>query len=145
MSELSMSRQEREEFLAALHVGVLAIDRSDGPPLVTPMWYRYAPGGVVEFNTASSSEKANLLEHAAHASLCVQREALPYAYVTVEGPVDIGPADRAMRVDIATRYLGTETGTAYVDGSPDADDLVIRLHPARWRTTDFAKLDLTGG
>jgi uncharacterized protein len=143
MSELSMSRQEREEFLAALHVGVLAIDRADGrPPLVTPMWYRYAPGGAVEFNTASSSEKAELLERAGRASLCAQREELPYAYVTVEGPVDIEPADRTTRVDIASRYLGAETGTAYVDGSPDADDLVIRLHPERWRTTDFAKLEL---
>ena len=90
-----MSRQEREDFLAALHVGVLAIARPDGPPLITPMWYRYSPGGVVEFNTASTSEKAELLEQAGHASLCAQREELPYAYVTVEGPVDIGPADRA--------------------------------------------------
>ena len=63
--------------------------------------------------------------------------------MTVEGPVDIGPADRA-HVDIASRYLGAKTGTAYVDGSPDADDLVVRLHPERWRTTDFAKLERAG-
>jgi nitroimidazol reductase NimA-like FMN-containing flavoprotein (pyridoxamine 5'-phosphate oxidase superfamily) len=145
MSELAMSREEREQFLAALHVGVLAIDRPDRPPLVTPMWYRYAPGGVVEFNTASSSEKAKLLEQTGHASLCAQREELPYAYVTVDGPVEIAPTDRATRVDIATRYLGLEVGTAYIDSSPDADDLVILLHPARWRTADFSKLDTAGG
>ena len=51
MSQLSMSRQEREAFLAALHVGLLAVDRPDGPPLVVPIWYRYTAGGVVEFNT----------------------------------------------------------------------------------------------
>lgn len=141
MSELSMSRQEREEFLAALHVGVLAVDRPDGPPMVTPVWYRYAPGGAVEFNTASSSEKAMLLEQSGHASLCAQREGLPYAYVTVDGPVEIEPTDRATRVDIAMRYLGAEMGSAYIDSNPDADDLVIRLHPARWRTADFSKLD----
>lgn len=141
MSELSMSRQEREEFLAALHVGLLAVDRPDGPPMVTPVWYRYAPGGAVEFNTASSSEKAKLLEQSGHASLCAQREELPYAYVTVDGPVEIEPTDRATRVDIAMRYLGAEMGSAYIDSNPDADDLVIRLHPARWRTADFSKLD----
>jgi hypothetical protein len=74
----------------------------------------------------------------------VQREDLPYAYVTVEGPVEIEVTDRATRVDIATRYLGTEMGTAYVDGDT-ADDIVVRLRPARWRTSDFSKLDLPGG
>jgi PPOX class probable F420-dependent enzyme len=145
MSELSMSKQEREDFLAALHVGVLAVERADGPPLVTPVWYRYVAGGAVEFNTASSSEKAQLLERSGRASLCAQREEVPYAFVTVDGPVEIEATDRATRVDIATRYLGTETGTEYVDGSPDADDIVVRLHPQRWRTNDFTKQTPAGG
>jgi PPOX class probable F420-dependent enzyme len=139
MSELTMSKQEREEFLAALHVAVLAIDRPDGPPLATPIWYRYAPGGAVEFNIAGSSEKARLLEAAGSASLCAQREQLPYAYVTVDGPVEIEQTDRATRVDIASRYLGAEIGTQYVDGTPDGDDIVVRLRPTRWRTSDFSK------
>ena len=137
-----MSKQERDDFLAALHVGVLAVERPDGPPLVAPVWYRYTAGGAVEFNTAGSSEKAQLLERAGHASLCAQREAFPYAYVTVDGPVEIEATDRATRVDIATRYLGTEMGTEYVDGSA-SDDIVVRLRPARWRTTDYSKENLT--
>jgi PPOX class probable F420-dependent enzyme len=144
MAELSMSKHERDEFLAALHVGVLAVERPDGPPLVTPIWYRYEPGGGVEFNTERSSEKARLLDQSGRASLCAQREELPYAYVTVEGPVEVEATDRATRVDIASRYLGTEMGTGYVDGSPAADDIVVRLRPTRWRTSDFSKLDLPG-
>ena len=140
-----MSKQERDDFLAALHVGVLAVERPDGPPLVMPIWYRYASGGAIEFNTAGSSAKAQLLQQAGRAALCVQREELPYAYVTVEGPIEIGATDRATRVDIASRYLGLKSGTEYVDGTPDADDLVVRLQPARWRTTDFSKEDLAGG
>jgi PPOX class probable F420-dependent enzyme len=143
MSELSMSKQERDDFLAALHVGVLAVERPDGPPLVTPIWYRYTPGGAVEFNTERSSEKTQLLERSGHASMCAQREDLPYAYVTVEGPVEIEATDRETRVDIATRYLGDEMGTAYVDEGA-GDDIVVRLRPARWRTSDFSKLDLPG-
>jgi PPOX class probable F420-dependent enzyme len=143
MSQLSMSKQERDAFLAALHVGVLAVEQADRPPLVTPIWYRYAAGGAVEFNIASSSVKAKLLEKAGRASMCAQREELPYAYVTVEGRIEIESTDRATRVDIASRYLGTELGTAYVDSAPDADDIVVRLYPERWRTTDFAKENLT--
>ena len=133
-----MSKHDRDDFLAALHVGVLAVERPDGPPLVTPIWYRYKPGGAIEFNTESASKKAQLLLRSGHASLCVQREEPPYAYVTVEGPVEIEPTDRATRVDIATRYLGPEMGSAFVDGGA-ADDIVVRLQPARWRTTDYAK------
>ena len=143
MSELSMSKQEREVFLA-LHVGVLAVDRPDGPPLVAPIWYRYTAGGAVEFTTESSSQKARLLEKSAYASLCAQREEVPYAYVTVDGPVEIEPSDHATRVDIATRYLGTQAGTAYVDSTPHADDIVVRLRPQRWLTIDFSKLDAVG-
>ena len=140
-----MTKQEREDFLTALHVGVLAVERPEGPPLVTPVWYRYTPDGVVEFFTERSSEKATLLERSGHASLCAQREKYPYAYVAVDGPVETAVADRATRLDIAIRYLGTESGTEYVDGSPDADEIVVRLRPARWRTTDYAKEDLTDG
>jgi PPOX class probable F420-dependent enzyme len=143
MSELSMSKQERDDFLAAVHVGVLAVARPDGPPLVTPVWYRYS-GDAVEFFTESSSQKAQLLKRAGSASLCAQREEYPYAYVSVDGPVEIEEVDRATRLDIATRYLGPEEGTAYVDGNPAADEVVIRLRPKRWRTTDYSKEDRTG-
>jgi uncharacterized protein len=142
MSELTMSKQEREDFLGEVHVGVLAVERPDGSPLVTPVWYRYSPGDVIEFNTEPTSEKTALLERSGRASLCVQREELPYAYVTVEGVVELDSTDRATRVDIAVRYLGTEKGTAYVENSPLADDIVVRIRPRRWRTSDFSKLDL---
>ncbi len=92
MSELSMSKPEREAFLAALHVGVLAVARPEGTPLVTPVWYRFT-AGAVELFTERSSEKARLLERAGHASFCAQREEYPYAYVTVDGPVRWRTAD----------------------------------------------------
>jgi PPOX class probable F420-dependent enzyme len=138
MSELSMSKEERDEFLAALHVGVLAVDRPDGPPLVAPVWYRYTDG-TVEFFTDRSSQKAQLLKRAGTASLCAQREEYPYAYVTVDGPIEIEAADRATRLDIATRYLGPKDGIEYVEGNPNADEIVVRLRPERWRTTDYSK------
>jgi PPOX class probable F420-dependent enzyme len=139
-----MTRGEREEFLAGLHVGVLAVERSEGPPLVTPVWYWYSPGGAVELTTGRTTEKARLMESSGRATLCAQSEELPYAYVTVEGPVEISDADRQKRVDIAVRYLGEEMGTGYVDSTSDAGDIVVRLTPERWRTTDYAKLELPG-
>jgi nitroimidazol reductase NimA-like FMN-containing flavoprotein (pyridoxamine 5'-phosphate oxidase superfamily) len=37
MADQRMTESEREEFLAGLHVGVLGIERADGPPLVLPV------------------------------------------------------------------------------------------------------------
>src|SRR5687768_472216 len=103
MGALNMSRDERESFLADVHVGVLAVERSEGPPLVAPVWYRYTPGGVVEVLTERTSVKGRLLEAAGRASICAQREDLPYAYVTAEGPVELVEATMDDRIDMAVR------------------------------------------
>ena len=65
MSPLSMSRAEREEFLAGLHVGVLSVASDDGGgPLTVPVWYTYQPGGTVNVSTGRSTRKARAIESA---------------------------------------------------------------------------------
>lgn len=139
MGDLAMTEDERQAFLADLHVGVLAVERSDGPPLAVPVWYRYEPGGAVELSTERDSVKGRLVQAAGRASLCVQSEVLPYAYVSVEGPVSFADADRATRIDIATRYMGEQMGRAYVE-STSGDDVLLRLTPERWFSVDYSKL-----
>ena len=39
-----MSRDEREAFLADLHVGILAIDEPGRGPMAMPIWYIYKDG-----------------------------------------------------------------------------------------------------
>ncbi|WP_116995685.1 pyridoxamine 5'-phosphate oxidase family protein [Desertimonas flava] len=141
MGELNMSREERETFLADLHVGVIAVERADGPPLAAPVWYRYSPGGVVEILTERTSIKGRLLDAAGRASICAQRESLPYAYVTVEGPVEIAEATLEDRTDMAVRYLGDAGGRQYVEQSPVVDDVVVRITPERWFSVDYGKLE----
>ena len=86
--------------------------------------------------------KGRLLRSAGRASLCVQREEFPYAYVTVDGPVTLdkpGPDDL---LDIATRYLGPEGGQAYVEQTPAGDNVRVSIEPERWFSTDYAGLEL---
>lgn len=142
MGAMTMSTEERDQFLADLHIGVLTVERDDGPPLATPVWYRYRAGGPVELTTEVSSVKGTLLAASGRATLCAQNESMPYAYVTVEGSVTMGEATDEIRVDIATRYLGDEMGRAYVASTADGDDTLVQLTPERWRTADFAKLEL---
>jgi hypothetical protein len=139
----AMTRQEREQFLAALHVGIISIAEDGRGPLTVPVWYAYQPGGELRVLTASASRKGRLLERARRFSLCAQTETPPYRYVSVEGPVvAIAPADveRDLR-PLARRYLGAEAGDAYIAATRDqhADDVLIRMRPERWLTADFGK------
>jgi PPOX class probable F420-dependent enzyme len=139
---LSMSRAEREAFLAEVHIGVLAVGAVQGRgPLVTPVWYSYQPGGPVRVATGGSSNKARGIAAAGRFSLCAQDEAPPYKYVTVEGPAAIEPADMAERIAIARRYLGPEGGDAYIAANPDVDDVLIWMTPEHGQSADFSKAE----
>lgn len=138
-----MTDTEREDFLAALHVGVLAVERPDGPPLAVPVWYSYEQGGDVVVLTSRTSVKGRLLAGAGRASLAAQQEALPYKYVSVEGPIEIDElaADDARSAveAMAIRYLGEEMGKGYAASNPGADDIRVRLRPQRWFSVDYGK------
>src|SRR5205809_447653 len=84
---LTMTKEEREAFLADIHVAVISIAEDGHGPLVVPIWYSYEPGGEVRIVTGRASRKGKLLERAGRFSLCVQTETLPYKYVSVEGPI----------------------------------------------------------
>jgi len=140
---LAMTRTEREEFLAALHVGVVSVNDEGRGPLTMPIWYSYEPGGLVSFITGRASRKSVLIQREGRLSLCAQTEAAPYQYVSAEGPVvavedEVDPEERKA---IAYRYLGQEFGDAYL-AATEADvagSVVIRMRPERWLTVDYAK------
>jgi nitroimidazol reductase NimA-like FMN-containing flavoprotein (pyridoxamine 5'-phosphate oxidase superfamily) len=139
----TMSRGEREAFLADVHVGILSVDDPGHGPLTVPIWYVYEPGVTVDFITRRGSTKAGLLRTAGRCSLCVQSEIPPYGFVSVEGPVTWGedPADPEALRAFAYRYLGPKDGEAYLAATAgDAPkNVMFRLTPERWRTADFSK------
>ena len=84
---LTMTKEERESFLADVHVGVISVAEDGHGPLAVPVWYSYEPGGEVRIITGRTSRKGKLLERMGRFSLCAQTETLPYKYVSVEGPI----------------------------------------------------------
>jgi PPOX class probable F420-dependent enzyme len=140
---LHMSRAEREEFLAEVHVGVLSVASADSAsPLTVPIWYTYSPGGTVNVSTGRGTRKAAAISAVGRFSLCVQDERPPYKYVTVAGPVVIEEASAAERLELARRYLGVEGGDAFIAANPGGNQVTIRMTPENWLTADFGK---TGG
>jgi nitroimidazol reductase NimA-like FMN-containing flavoprotein (pyridoxamine 5'-phosphate oxidase superfamily) len=140
---LSMSIEEREGFLAGVHVGILSVSRPSLGPLSVPVWYSYTAGGVVTLVTGAKSVKAGLISREGRFSLCVQSEEPPYKYVSIEGPVQRidSPVDPEERAAMAYRYLGKEFGDLYLEATAaDADEnCAIRMRPESWLTSDFSK------
>jgi nitroimidazol reductase NimA-like FMN-containing flavoprotein (pyridoxamine 5'-phosphate oxidase superfamily) len=142
-----MTEGERQEFLAGRHVGVVSVTRGDGrPPHSTPVWYAYEPGGNISFFTGTQgrrSRKAELVREAGALSFLVQREEVPYGYVTVEGTVvgeDRPPSAEQVLV-IVRRYIPEQQAQWFVDSElrrPSPEFVLFTVRPDRWLSFDFS-------
>lgn len=137
-----MSVPEREAFLSDVHVGIVSVADDEGrAPHARPIWYRYEPGGVVTILTGRGSRKARLIQREGRFSMTVQNETPPYAYVTVEGPVEAfeDPVNQADRRAIHERYLGREAAEQVLAATAEyaARQVTIRMRPERWNTADY--------
>jgi hypothetical protein len=142
---LTMTKEERQRFLAEVHVAIISIPEGGRGPLTVPVWYVYTPDGEFHVWTGGDSRKARLLKEAGRFSLCVQREEPPYKYVSVEGPVAaIEPIqlERDLR-PLVYRYLGVEEGDSFLEGlggdSAGTGDILVRMRPERWLSGDYSK------
>jgi nitroimidazol reductase NimA-like FMN-containing flavoprotein (pyridoxamine 5'-phosphate oxidase superfamily) len=139
-----MTKQERESFLADLHVGIISVVEDGRGPLTVPIWYSYEPGGEVRVVTGGTSRKAQLLRTARRFSLCAQTETQPYKYVSVEGPiVAIEPANLERdRRPLAHRYFGVQAGDRYIERTraETVENVLVRMRPERWLTVDYGKV-----
>ena len=143
-----LTENERQEFLAQQHVGVLSVvSDDDRPPHSTPVWYAYEPGGYISFFTGTQgqrSRKARLVEKAGMLSLLVQREEFPYRYVTVEGTV-VGtnrPPSAEQVLAVVRRYLPEEAAQGFVRAEleePSHEFVLFTVRPDRWLSFDFAE------
>ncbi|ODQ90958.1 pyridoxamine 5'-phosphate oxidase [Mycolicibacterium flavescens] len=133
-----MSKDDREKFLADVHVGVIAVERPDRAPLSVPIWYGYEPGGEVLLWTEEATVKHRLIRDAGRFAITAQDEAPPYRYVTAEGDVtSIGPAVDADVRGLAIRYLGEEEGNTFTDENLTPTSIAIRMRPLRWLSADY--------
>lgn len=133
-----LDREEREELLAGVHVGVISIasPEPDRSPVAVPIWYSYEPAEGVSVVTHPASRKAQAIEQAGRFAMVAQREAMPYWYVSVEGPVVASrPASQADVELLARRYLGELMGTTYAMQPATYEGMVrYTMQPQRWAT-----------
>jgi PPOX class probable F420-dependent enzyme len=131
----AMERMTKEECLQFLRspvrTGKLATVRTDGRPLVVPVWYDLE-GETVVFMTAQDSIKAKSMHRDPWVSLCVDDEVTPFAYVELEGTVvmsDGADQGRYWATRIGGRYMGQELAETYGKINSGAGVLIVRVTP----------------
>ena len=126
-----MSKAEAYEFLASgTRTGKLATVREDGRPHVAPIWF-VLDGEDLIFNTWHESVKGKNLVRDGRIALTVDEEVAPYAFVMVEGTVEITEDDPAESLKWATRigarYMGQDQAEAFGRRNSVPGELLVRI------------------
>jgi PPOX class probable F420-dependent enzyme len=139
----SLEDPEVRAFLShGTRTGKLGYLSAAGRPLVAPVWFVVEDGSIV-FNTARDTVKGRALARDPRASLCVDLQEPPYAFVQVQGEAELAedPAEllRTATV-IAARYMGAERSGEFGKRNGVPGELVVRLRPVKV----IASFDITG-
>ena len=130
----SLSDPEVRDFLArGTRTGKLAFLAADGRPLVAPVWF-VVEGDSLVFNTGRETVKGRALARDPRASLCVDLEEPPYAFVQVQGVAELSedPEELARTATvIAARYMGAERAGEFGQRNGVPCELVVRLRPVK--------------
>jgi PPOX class probable F420-dependent enzyme len=125
-----MSKAEAYEFLATgTRTGKLATVRADGRPHVAPIWF-VLDGEDLIFNTWHESVKGKNLVRDGRIALTVDEEIAPYAFVLVEGTVEItdDPAESLKwATRIGARYMGQDQAEAFGRRNSVPGELLVRI------------------
>ena len=139
----SLSDPGVRDFLAhGTRTGKLAYLAAGGRPLVAPVWF-IVEGDSLVFNTNSQTAKGRALARDPRASLCVDLEEPPYAFVQVQGEAELSedPAELLRTATaIAARYVGADHAGEFGKRNAVPGELVVRLRPVKV----LANFDMTG-
>jgi PPOX class probable F420-dependent enzyme len=132
----SMDEDAIRAFLASVPArpAVVATTRKDGRPHVAPVWYALDDDGTIVFTTGADTVKGRTLAREGRAALCVDDDAPPFAFVTVEGPVTLSDDLEAVRHWaglIGGRYMGADRAHEYGARNGVPGELLVRLTAER--------------
>jgi len=131
---IDMSADDRRTFLSeGTRTAKLAVTRADGRPHVVPIWF-VLDGDDVIFNTGAGTVKAKAMQRDGRVSLCVDDENPPFAFVTIEGVVQIGADLDEMlpwSTRIGARYMGPARAEEFGRRNAVPGELLVRVTPTR--------------
>ncbi len=130
----SFSDPEVRDFLTrGTRTGKLGYLAASGRPLVTPVWF-VVDGDSLVFNTGKETAKGRALARDPRATLCVDLEEPPFAFVQVQGEAELSedPAELLRTATaIAARYMGAERADEFGQRNAVPGELVVRMRPVK--------------
>ena len=130
----SLSDPEVRDFLTrGTRTGKLGYLAASGRPLVTPVWF-IVDGDSLVFNTGKETAKGRALARDPRATLCVDLEEPPFAFVQVQGEAELSedPAELLRTATaIAARYMGAERAEEFGQRNAVPGELVVRMRPVK--------------
>jgi PPOX class probable F420-dependent enzyme len=129
-----MSDSEWREFvMTGTRTGKLAVTRADGRPHVTPIWFGL-DGDDVVFTTHETSLKGKALRRDPRATMCVDDQEPPYAYVMLEGRATLSTElEELLRwaTALGGRYMGEDRAKEYGERNGVPGEYLVRLRVER--------------
>lgn len=122
--------------------GKLSYLAASGRPLVAPVWFVLEDDCLV-FNTGKETAKGRALARDPRASLCVDLERPPYAFVQVQGEAEISeePAELVRTATaIGARYMGADRAEEFGRRNGVPGELAVRLRAVKV----IGDFDMTG-
>lgn len=131
-----MTAEEVRAFLTAepARTAKVATVRQDGSPHVAPVWIAVDDDGAILFTTAADTLKGRSLVRDGRVALCLDDERPPFAFVLVEGTVEISDDPDALlrwATVIGGRYMGADQAEAYGRRNGVPGELLVRVRPTR--------------
>ena len=123
----------REFLTAGTRTAKLATTMRDGSPHVMPVWF-VLEGDELVFNTHADTVKGRNLRRDPRASILVDDERPPFAFVHMRGRVALSEdPDELLRTatEIAGRYMGADRAAEFGARNAVAGELVVRFTPER--------------
>ena len=134
-----MTNDEVAAFLSeGTRTGKLAWVSQNGAPHVAPIWF-VLDGDDIIFNTHQDTGKAKALKRTGRASLLVDLEEPPFAFVKVDGTVsfeDDLEQVKAAATRIGGRYMGVDRAEEFGARNGVPGELVVRLTPTKITALD---------
>ncbi|HJQ02429.1 MAG TPA: PPOX class F420-dependent oxidoreductase [Jatrophihabitans sp.] len=129
-----MTDEQVRDFLThGYRTGKLATARADGRPHVAPVWF-VLDGTDLIFMTGAGTVKGKALRRDPRAAISVDLEEPPYAFVLVEGTVELSEDLTEMlpwSIAIAERYMGAEQAEQFGRRNAVEGEMLVRLRPSR--------------
>jgi PPOX class probable F420-dependent enzyme len=129
-----MSHEEWRSFVElGTRTGKLATVRENGAPHVVPIWF-VLDGDDFVFTTHATTSKALAMRRDPRVALTVDDEAPPFAFVAVQGTVQLSDDLDELRrwaTRIGARYMGADRSEEFGARNAVEGELVVRLTPTK--------------